>query len=42
MVTVDINPETRKMLKEIGRKGDTYDEIIKRLISLDQTKADSE
>ena len=31
-VTIKITRETREMLKELGRKGETYDDVIKRLI----------
>ena len=34
MTTIPIKKETRDMLKELGKKGETYDEIIKRLIDL--------
>jgi hypothetical protein len=30
--TIKIEPETRDRLKELGKKGETYDEIIMRLI----------
>jgi len=32
MTTIKINIETREELKKLGRKGETYDKIIKRLI----------
>jgi len=31
-VIIWISPETREALKALGRKGETYDEIIRRLI----------
>ncbi|MEW6592217.1 MAG: hypothetical protein AB1305_00795 [Candidatus Hadarchaeota archaeon] len=31
--TIQLEPETRDMLKAIGGKGETYDEIIKDLIA---------
>ena len=34
MTTIPIKKETRDMLKELGKKGETYDEIIRRLIDL--------
>lgn len=34
ITTIQIKKETREMLKEIGKKGETYDEIIRRLIDL--------
>jgi len=34
ITTISIKKETREMLKEIGKKGETYDEIIRRLIEL--------
>ena len=32
MTTIPIKKETRDMLKEMGKKGETYDEIIRRLL----------
>lgn len=32
MTTVKVRPETKKILAELGKKEDTYDEIIVRLI----------
>ncbi|MEM4613765.1 MAG: hypothetical protein QXJ56_07400 [Ignisphaera sp.] len=29
---IKISPETRDELKKVGRKGETYDDIIKKLI----------
>lgn len=34
MTTVAVKRSTQKLLKEIGRKGETYDEIINRLYRL--------
>ncbi len=34
MTTIPIKKETRDMLKELGKKGETYDDIIRRLIDL--------
>jgi len=34
LTTIQISKETREMLKELGRKGETYDDIIRRLIEL--------
>jgi len=30
--TISVSPETKKILKEIASKGQTYDEIIRELI----------
>ena len=30
--TILVSDETRKLLKEIGRKGETYDKIIRQLL----------
>lgn len=30
--TIKISPETRDLLKEIGKKGETYDDVIRRLV----------
>jgi len=29
---IRLKPETRKLLAELGKKGETYDDIIRRLI----------
>ncbi|GEM_PF-1019662 len=34
LTTIQISKETREMLKSLGRKGETYDDIIRRLIDL--------
>ena len=34
LTTIQISKETREMLKELGKKGETYDDIIRRLIEL--------
>jgi len=34
ITTIRLKKETREMLKEVGRKGETYDEIIRRLVEL--------
>ncbi len=34
MTTIQISKETREMLKQLGRKGETYDDIIRKLIEL--------
>ncbi|MDK2383998.1 MAG: hypothetical protein QI199_04200 [Candidatus Korarchaeota archaeon] len=34
LTTIQISKETREMLKSLGRKGETYDDIIRRLIEL--------
>lgn len=30
--TISLDPETKAMLQELGRKGETYDDIVRRLI----------
>lgn len=30
--TIRLTPETKELLREFGKKGETYDEIIRRLI----------
>ena len=32
VTTVQITPETRDLLKAVGRKGETYDAIIRKLL----------
>jgi hypothetical protein len=32
--TIPLEKETREQLRSLGRKGETYDQLIKRLISL--------
>jgi predicted CopG family antitoxin len=32
--TIQISKETREKLKKFGRKGETYDEVIKNLIEI--------
>jgi len=32
ITTIQISKETRELLKQIGHKGETYDQIIRRLI----------
>ncbi len=34
LTTIQISKETREKLKKFGIKGETYDEIIKRLLKL--------
>ncbi len=34
MTTIQISKETREMLKELGKKGETYDDIIRKLIEI--------
>ena len=31
-VSIRVRPETRGLLRKIGRKGETYDDVIRRLI----------
>jgi len=38
ITTIQITKETRDELKKLGMKGQTYDEIIKRLITLVEKK----
>ena len=32
MTTIRVSKETQEMLKNIGKKGETYDDVIRRLI----------
>lgn len=32
--TIELARETRDQLKELGKKGETYDEIVRRLLKL--------
>jgi len=32
VTTIQVSRETRDQLKELGKKGETYDEIIKKLL----------
>ncbi len=32
ITTIQLSEETREELKKLGKKGDTYDDIIKRLL----------
>ena len=32
--TIELSKETRDRLKELGKKGETYEDIIKRLLEL--------
>ncbi|MEE9237663.1 MAG: hypothetical protein V3U52_07745 [Thermoplasmata archaeon] len=32
MTTISVRRETKELLKEFGKKGDTYDQIIRRLV----------
>ena len=34
LTTIQLKQETREKLKKYGRKDETYDEIIKRLVSI--------
>ena len=34
VTTIQINRETREELRDLGRKGETYDQLIHRLIDL--------
>jgi len=38
MTTIQISKETREMLKELGKKGETYDDIIRRLIGIARSR----
>lgn len=33
VTTIQLSPETREKLKELGKKGETYEEIILRLLA---------
>ena len=35
--TIKIHPETRDRLKDAGKKGETYDDIINRLLDLQRS-----
>jgi len=37
MTTIQISKQTREELKEFGKKGEMYEEIVKRLIKLAET-----
>jgi hypothetical protein len=32
--TIPLRPETRDLLKKYGRKGETYDDLIRRLVEI--------
>jgi hypothetical protein len=32
ITTIQVTPETRDMLKSVGRKGETYDAIVRKLL----------
>jgi len=32
ITSIKVTPETRDMLKALGRKGETYDDLIRRMI----------
>jgi len=32
--TIELSKETRDQLKELGKKGETYDQIVRRLLKL--------
>jgi predicted CopG family antitoxin len=36
MVTISVKDETQEKLKDIGKKGETYDTIIQRLIKVSE------
>jgi len=36
--TIELSKETRDRLKELGKKNETYDEIVKKLIELAKRK----
>jgi len=42
MTTISIRKTTRERLKEVGKKGETYDEIINRLIDFWKKKREGE
>jgi hypothetical protein len=39
--TILIGKDTRQLLKQMGKKGQTYDQLIKALINLNENKPDS-
>lgn len=32
--TISVKPETKEMLKQLGRKGQTYDDVIRELVEM--------
>ena len=34
--TIQLSPSTRELLKAVGRKGETYDEILLRLLTVEK------
>ena len=40
MTTIPVKKRTRDILKDIGKKSETYDDIILRLIELQKKEAD--
>jgi predicted CopG family antitoxin len=40
MTTISLRKGTRDLLKEIGKKSETYDDIIRRLIELQKKEID--
>jgi hypothetical protein len=39
VTTIQVKETTRDKLKQLGRKGDTYDQIIERLLQIYEKKA---
>ena len=40
VTTIQISKETRGMLKELGKMGETYDDVIRRLIKIVKKKGE--
>lgn len=38
--TIQISKETREQLRELGKMGETYDDVIKRLVTLAKQKGE--
>lgn len=36
--TISLKPETKRLLDQIGTKGETYDQLIRRLVALAAVK----
>ncbi|MHC1590423.1 MAG: DUF7557 family protein [Candidatus Hecatellaceae archaeon] len=39
MVVIKVSRETREKLKALGRKGETYDDIIRKLLKLTEKRS---
>jgi hypothetical protein len=36
VTTIQLDPSTREQLKAVGRKGETYDQIVRRLLAVSE------